>query len=462
MAIIALGITVVGIRGKVGGVVFSANKSGPYAKAWARGSNPITARQSTQRSFLAKMPSLWRALTDAQRTAWDVFAALPAQDLINPLGETISISGFGWFCKINIRLLVIDRSARTAVPTQSRPSAPTITDFQMPFDQAQTAFVQYASAEFDPDFDLILEIAQAPSIGRVAPPSVFAEFLTLQNPNDTQAGFPAQYVRRLGVGNVALRGFARLYRQTTDGLRSAAGAATFIADDAPNYSLTALDYNGTTDYALRGADLTGAANSKTITEFGWFKIDGGDGTDRYIRNNSGGRWAVRIGVDNRMRFDGLTTAPAAAYAIRSTNTYLAGSGWHSYAFSVDTAVPIVKLWIDGVEETIIELALVTDAVTDVTAIDHSVGADVAGANFWDGCLTAIWSSIDTALDWDDLAIRRAFISPTNLPLYLGSEGQLPTGTPPIIYLPDGNASNNLGSGGNFTNQSGTSLCSDDP
>ena len=162
MAIIKLGIMVVGIRGTVGGGTFSANKSGPYVKAWSRGSNPRTDFQTIQRATIAAMPQLWRDLTPAEKTAWDVWALLAAQDRINRLGEIFSASGFNWFTIINTRLLNIGRPTRTAVPTQSRPSAPTISSLVLPFLPQQSTKITYPSGEFDPDFDQVVDTRYRP------------------------------------------------------------------------------------------------------------------------------------------------------------------------------------------------------------------------------------------------------------------------------------------------------------
>ncbi len=131
MAIIKLGALISGIRGTVGGVIFSENGSGPYAKLWAPPSQPMTSRQTIQRALLSQMPNLWRDLTPVEQTAWDTFAALAAQELFNPLGESYYASGFAWFNKCNIRLLRVGRATRSAVPTQARPGAATIDDFRI-------------------------------------------------------------------------------------------------------------------------------------------------------------------------------------------------------------------------------------------------------------------------------------------------------------------------------------------
>lgn len=131
MAKTLLAAPIAGIRGKLGGLVYSANGSGTFVKPWNPPSNPQTPSQTLQRSYLSQMPALWRALSGAQRTAWDDFAALGAQALIDSLGETYYISGWLWFVKCNVRLLRVGRTPITAVPTIARPAAPTISAFSV-------------------------------------------------------------------------------------------------------------------------------------------------------------------------------------------------------------------------------------------------------------------------------------------------------------------------------------------
>lgn len=77
------------------------------------------------------MPALWTALDPGQKAAWDAFAAAPAQELFNSLGDSYFASGYNWFCKCNLRIF---RCARTPIPdppVQARPAGPTIDDFRV-------------------------------------------------------------------------------------------------------------------------------------------------------------------------------------------------------------------------------------------------------------------------------------------------------------------------------------------
>lgn len=124
MAILKMGPIVAAVRGTIAGITFSANASGPYARGWSKGSNPSSALQSDQRGRLGALASAWRDLTQGQRDDWIVYAALPAQDRTNTLGETFSASGFNWFVKINDQLESAGEARRDLSPTLTRPVAP--------------------------------------------------------------------------------------------------------------------------------------------------------------------------------------------------------------------------------------------------------------------------------------------------------------------------------------------------
>lgn len=174
MAITKIGPPLAGIRGTIGGIVFSENKSATYARIWSRGSNPRTTKQSVERGYLSQMPALWNALTDVQRAAWRTFAADPAQELENSLGDAYYASGYNWFCKSNVRLLRVGRATIQAIPAQARPAAPTILEFRVTpanseVDQCTcgvaTASSERVGSEADKAFDDNLATQWTPTFG---------------------------------------------------------------------------------------------------------------------------------------------------------------------------------------------------------------------------------------------------------------------------------------------------------
>ncbi len=99
MAKIKFGATVVGARGTLGGITFSANKSGPYIKQWARSSTPRSTIQQVQRSTWSTSAREWSAMTNAERTAWETFASTTAPPEVDAFGDDYRISGFAWFTR---------------------------------------------------------------------------------------------------------------------------------------------------------------------------------------------------------------------------------------------------------------------------------------------------------------------------------------------------------------------------
>lgn len=126
MGIITFASPVSGIRGKVGGNVYSANKSGPYIKAWGRGSNPRTETQTTHRASLVEWSQAWAGVSASNKADWDTYAALPAQDKTNSLGDTYSVSGFAWYVALSINLRAAGESNIETAPLLTAPAAPDI------------------------------------------------------------------------------------------------------------------------------------------------------------------------------------------------------------------------------------------------------------------------------------------------------------------------------------------------
>jgi hypothetical protein len=129
MAKILLGPTVIGIRGTVAGITFSANGSGPYARGWHTPPKPKSSAQQSTHSTLAYWAVLWRSLTAVQQATWTAYAALPAQQLTDSLGQPYYANGLNWYITTNINLAIIGAAAATVAPVGVRIAADTVTAF---------------------------------------------------------------------------------------------------------------------------------------------------------------------------------------------------------------------------------------------------------------------------------------------------------------------------------------------
>jgi hypothetical protein len=114
MALVKYGEFIVAMSGKAGGTINSNNRGGKYAKNWARPVNRNTIYQIGARNTQTRFAQLWRTLTAAQRAAW--IAAAPTFPYVNRVGDTVFLSGFNLYCKLNINLALVGVTPLTTPP----------------------------------------------------------------------------------------------------------------------------------------------------------------------------------------------------------------------------------------------------------------------------------------------------------------------------------------------------------
>lgn len=222
MAIVKFGGGVVGMRGTAGGQTYSANGSGNFVRAWARPVKSPTAKQLLQRSRLAGMKARWTGLSDAQRTGWCTWAALPANERFNSLGESYYLSGWQAMVEINSRLSVMGDALRSDAPTDSVPAAPVGGNFLWYWN---ATYVEcrpgFAVDTFVADRYLLFGRIVVNGVRRVNS----SGWRLIQKGGPLAAG---AYSVQCGVSATALWGtpqvgwqlFVRLFRQTSQGVRS--------------------------------------------------------------------------------------------------------------------------------------------------------------------------------------------------------------------------------------------------
>jgi hypothetical protein len=97
MASVKLGSIVSDIRGSIGGVVYSRNGGGAYAKARTCPTNPNSTRQQFVRSIMSSMHPAWLALLATVRIGWATYAKNVS--IPNRLGDQINVSGYNMYCR---------------------------------------------------------------------------------------------------------------------------------------------------------------------------------------------------------------------------------------------------------------------------------------------------------------------------------------------------------------------------
>lgn len=231
-------------------------------------------------------------------------------------------------------------------------------------------------------------------------------------------------------------GIFRLHFSTT--------GKTFVQAAGAN----ARDFGGAADCYSKGAPLDGVADSPKFIFSTWFRLDGGDGNDLFFFNGDAAPIAFTIrrqNTTNKILIYCLNSADDTVLYVTSLSTYISSPTWHHIYLSVDLSELALNLYIDGVDDK----GLVTFLLNDT--MDFTLGRwDIAstGVSGWlDGVLSEFFFNPGEYLDAEG---RFKFRDVNGEPVPLGDNGELPTGTAPPCYFPDGDASNNRGTGGNFT------------
>lgn len=225
----------------------------------------------------------------------------------------------------------------------------------------------------------------------------------------------------------------------------------FVSAGSSGYFPHAIgDFDGSSDYFTRGADLTGNVNGKVGLFSCWFRKDGGDGAQRNFLWNHGTQFYVAILATDKLTVSARNIGFAGVFQQTTTGTYLTEAIWHNFLASWDLANSKAYIYVDNVSVGAVPSTLVDDEI-DYTRPDWGLAATNIGGNLFDGALSEFFF----ALEYLDISVesnRRLFIDASGNPVPLGIDGSYPTGTAPIIYMRNryNNGGLNSGTGGDFT------------
>ena len=112
------------ITGRVGGVVYSKNKYGHYVRAFRAPRQPGSTPQMQVRAHFLNASTSWRALSEADRAAWNAYGRETRRRL--PGGETGSVTGLASFVSVYTvaRLAGISGAIGTPSPGAGRLGVP--------------------------------------------------------------------------------------------------------------------------------------------------------------------------------------------------------------------------------------------------------------------------------------------------------------------------------------------------
>ena len=108
------GSIVVDGRNKLGGHVYSKNRSGSYVRTKVTPVNPQSSAQQLVRGRFGAASQAWRGLSEANRQSW--IDAAPDFPVFDIFGDSKQLSGSQLYNKLNLNLAQAGQSAIAAAP----------------------------------------------------------------------------------------------------------------------------------------------------------------------------------------------------------------------------------------------------------------------------------------------------------------------------------------------------------
>lgn len=213
----------------------------------------------------------------------------------------------------------------------------------------------------------------------------------------------------------------------------------------------AVTFDVGTDHLSATAATLGVSDANQVTGSFWFRLNATGVDMNFQHHTSASRFAVSYeGSCNCITIGGKNAgATSILFVVGPT---VADSNWHHLLYSFDLTQPSAThahFYLDGVNAAP-TINTFTSGPLDLDNSGVAVGGFITGGSY-NGDLAAFW--FDTSyIDFANESNRRKFISADGLPVYLGADGSLPTGSAPVIFL-DGALAGwhaNKGAGGGFT------------
>lgn len=215
------------------------------------------------------------------------------------------------------------------------------------------------------------------------------------------------------------------------------------------YKPEAIGFDGSTNWLERGADLDGSADSKVGLFSAWVRLDDGDGVRQFLYSNASSFFFAEREAAGTFVIRGLNVGGSTVLALRTTETYLASAAWIHLLASWDLATGAAEFYVNDEDKTL--ASVLTDDEVDWSRPNWRVGV-TSGESLGLQGRAADFFLANERRDLSVEANRRKFINADGNPVPLGTNGELPTGTAPIIYMKNGNPNEgvNAGTGGDFT------------
>lgn len=229
MAKILFSALVDGVRGRAGGVIFSANASGPMVKRYAPPIIKSTPAQTNRRAIFSQWGAAWAGLTAGQRSDWRTYAAAAPQEKTDSLGNPYYLNGFQWFVSCNSNRNLTARGQLSAAPVIAVPTAPTIGALTITAPGVAGCTQAFTVASFGTN-DLVIEMNWTKGNSRLI--ATEKNFLFVDGVQNAALATPLNLGDISAIFGTITAGsywISRVFAQTSEGRRSTYVSANTVA-----------------------------------------------------------------------------------------------------------------------------------------------------------------------------------------------------------------------------------------
>jgi hypothetical protein len=221
MATFKPGPTIDDIRGRLGGSVCSRNLAGHTIRAWDYPGYKRTAGQDEKRGWLQNVRNDWGQLTQEQIDAWNALAATPPEVDYNRVGDVMLLSGSAWHMRINMRRLQAGQAIESDAPAGVAVDVPLtfgLTVYESS-NEVDDSVMTYTQDDFD-GFYAVLQVSLVSSLVQQVMYTGYKSVWCGTVTDSTSQIITDELYAACGIRQLGQRCFGRLWKQSTDGIRS--------------------------------------------------------------------------------------------------------------------------------------------------------------------------------------------------------------------------------------------------
>lgn len=151
----------------------------------------------------------------------------------------------------------------------------------------------------------------------------------------------------------------------------------------------AAEFDGSTSYLLRNAQLAKISDSDAGTLLAWVYLDaGGDSSAQYIFSLAGDKLSLQRNAANKFVVTGKNAAGSTILLLTSSTSYTGGSTWYQVLATWDLSAGAGYLYINRADDEAGSPTL-TNGTIDYTASPVAIGAKSDATGLFDGRLLEV-------------------------------------------------------------------------